>query len=76
MLHDAWLSIDGRPDQVEQEGRLTRVMTDRYAELLSRYTRKDKRFWQRIFVSRVDRYFTAEEALDWGLVDQLWEEKS
>lgn len=77
MLHDASLDeVEGNPQQVEQEGRLTREMMGRYAGLLGKYTKKPKRFWRSIFDKKVDRYFTATEALEWGLIDSIWEEKS
>lgn len=76
MLHDAILSdVGGSPEMVEQEGRLTRMMMDRYAGLLAKYTKKDKRFWRRLFDKKLDRYFTAEESLEWGLIDSIWDEK-
>lgn len=75
MLHDATMESEGFPAQVEQAARLEKDVTERYAWLLARYSKRDRRFWRRIFNSRVDRYFTAEQAVDWGLVDQIWEEK-
>ncbi len=43
----------------------------RYVELLAEYSLMPKRFWSNIMRSRTDRYFTAAEAEDYGLVDHV-----
>lgn len=43
----------------------------RYVELLAEYSLQPKRFWSNLMRSRTDRYFTAEEAEDWGLIDHV-----
>lgn len=79
MLHDAQLEFgDGDADypaNIMASARVTAAMMDTYARLMARYTKKDKRFWTRIFAGKVDRFFTAEEALEWGVIDQIWSEK-
>lgn len=76
MLHDASLAVaEGSPSYVAAHAEVARQQMSRMAKLLGRYTRKDARHWARIFASKVDRFFTADEALDWGLIDNLWNEK-
>ena len=75
MLHDAHVEAEGSPAQVELDGKLARETMDRYCTLLGRYTDKPKRFWASLIRSRTDRYFTAQDALEWGLVDGIWSEK-
>ena len=76
MLHDAILYPS--PDSAANltaHAKVTESMVRRYAELLERYTVKDARHWRRIFASKTDRFFGAEQALDWGLIDTIWSEK-
>jgi ATP-dependent Clp protease protease subunit len=76
MLHDAQLGagVDCAAN-VATHAKITEQMMDRYAVLLARYSSKDKRHWKRIFSGKVDRFFDAEQALDWGLIDAIWSEK-
>lgn len=76
MLHDTHIEIDGSPRLVEGWARNARGLMERYADLLERYTHMDRGFWLRTFGRKEDRIFDAEQALDWGLVDHIWEEKS
>lgn len=79
MLHDAQMYFaeeDGDyPSNIIASAQVTVKMMDTYAKLMAKYTKRDKRFWVRIFSGKVDRFFTAEEALDWGVIDQIWSEK-
>jgi len=77
MLHDAKVyDVEGEhPSNLAAWAEATEVTMKRYAALLSQYTLKDKRHWTRIFAHKKDTFFTAQEALDWGLVDGIWNEK-
>jgi ATP-dependent Clp protease protease subunit len=79
MLHDAIMEHEegdsDSPANVIAGAKLAMETMDRYASLLAKYTLKEKRFWKRIFDSKVDRFFTADQALEWGLVDGIWSEK-
>lgn len=76
MLHDAQM---GHPHDCSANfianAKVTAAMMDRYADLLEHYSKKDKKFWKKIFSSKVDRFFDVEQALDWGLIDGIWSEK-
>lgn len=77
MLHDAQLEFGegDYPSNIMASAAVTVEMMDTYARLMAKYTKKDKRFWKRIFAGKVDRFFTADEALEWGVIDQIWSEK-
>lgn len=76
MLHDVSLEPpEGNPVALEAEIKVARAQMVRYAELLSEYTNKPKSHWTRLMTGRSDRYFSAEEALSWGLIDGIWKEK-
>lgn len=76
MLHDAELSPAGaNADNILANANITKSMMDRYATLLARYSKKDKRFWKKVFSGKVDMFFGAQQALEWGLIDMIWSEK-
>jgi len=72
MLHSISLEeADGTLDHVEANVTWGRRMTETYARLLARYSaRKDHRFWLRRMTG-TDTFFGAEQALEWGLVDEI-----
>lgn len=74
MLHDAWLYAEGRPRGVESVAQAAKVQMRTYSELLGQYTDKPASHWRRLMAKGSDEYFSAEQAVDWGLVDAIWEE--
>lgn len=76
MLHDVSLDVaEGSPSYVLGHAEAARAQMKRYAELLGKYTRKPRGHWSRMFSSKTDRFFGADDAVEWGLVDQVWSEK-
>ena len=76
MMHDCMLDeIDGSPTFIEAHVAAARAQMVTYAELLGKYTNKPKSHWQRMFKQKSDKFFSAEEAQEWGLIDQIWAEK-
>ncbi len=76
MLHDCSLEVaEGSPAYVEGHAAAAKAQMVTMARLLGKYTKKPTRHWSNIFRSRVDRFFSVEDALEWGLVDQIWSEK-
>jgi ATP-dependent Clp protease, protease subunit len=73
MLHDAHVfPADDNPANLLVSAKVSSLIMDRYAALLAKYTKKRKQFWLSIFRSKVDRYFSAREALEWGVIDEIW----
>ena len=76
MLHDVELSeLDGSPAQVAAHLEVTKLQMRKLAKLLGKYTKKRSAHWLGIFRSKIDRFFDAAQAVEWGLVDQVWSEK-
>lgn len=76
MLHDCSLDAgEGSPIAIEAHVAAAKAQMVRYAELLEMYTNKPKAHWTRMFKRRADKFFSAEEALEWGLIDGIWSEK-
>ena len=77
MLHDVTIEPPAtNPIAIESEINAARAQMSRYASLLGEYTSKPKTHWTRLMSGRSDRYFSADDALDWGLIDGVWKEKS
>lgn len=74
MLHSVSLEdADGTLAHVDANLVWGKKVTEVYARLLARYSaRKDWRFWLRRMTG-ADVYFSAEDALAWGLVDEVWD---
>jgi ATP-dependent protease ClpP protease subunit len=47
-----------------------------YCQLLAKYTKQPFKHWWKLSTNDIDSYFTAEDALKWGIVDSLWAEKT
>ncbi len=57
--------------EVEESERLW----ERWYELMGKYTKQEAKFWKRLCDKKIDVYFGAEQALEWGVVDNIWSEK-
>ena len=77
MLHSASLTdLNETLKVAQQHVDLTQSIMNKYATILGQRTGKDKRFWLRIFNSGGDRYFDSTQALEWGIVQGIWKDKS
>lgn len=78
MLHDVALSDVPEnipPLFLKSLAEAAKVQMATYARLLEAYSKKKAKHWAGIFAGKSDRYFTAELAVAWGLVDHVWSEK-
>lgn len=48
---------------------------EQWISLLVKHSNKDRRWWDHRTQRPYDFYYSAEEALDWGLADSMWVEK-
>jgi len=77
MLHDGTLEIEGAvaPEALKSSVEAFERVRERYSVLLSRYTKKPKSHWNRLFQSKKDTMFDVKDAIKWGLVDHEWSQK-
>lgn len=61
--------------EVKANLEFTQEMWRRWYELMERYTNKPASHWRRLCNKNADVYFTADEALEWGLIDHMWDQK-
>jgi len=75
MLHTASMEVEGTMSNVAGTAEAVRRRCERMDRLLAKYTNKPYRHWAKFSKASDDYYFTAEQALEWGLIDSIWSEK-
>ena len=76
MVHQGWDDIGAkRFDEVKNDLAHWTEMDKRWYELMEKHTKKPIAFWKTQCEKVGDRYFDAWQALEWGLIDQVWDEK-
>lgn len=70
MLHPASMESEGQPGNVASNAESVIERCKAMNKLLARYTYKLYSFWSK-FDRGHDRFFTAEEAREWGLIDEI-----
>jgi len=48
---------------------------EQWYQLMSQYTKRDVAFWKKLCNKRDDVYFDAYQAQEWGIIDDIWDEK-
>jgi len=76
MVHVPWWGSNGE-NLNQHNGHLEHVKKfwERWYDLMAKYTNKPKSFWKKLCAKPHDAYFGAEEALEWGVIDNIWDEK-
>lgn len=75
MHHDWWCTLSGSGTQMENEMRHLNKVGDTWTHLLAKHTAKDFRWWQARAKKGQDFFFSAQEAIEWGLADHEWNQK-
>lgn len=76
MIHDVKLTVpEGSPAYVNSWVAITKKQCETMDRLLAKYTKMPYKHWRRLSAGKADSYFDAEQALEWGLIDALWNEK-
>jgi len=76
MVHQSWAELDAqRIDEMNIMFKHFSIMTERWYKLMAKHTNQTAAFWKKKCAKVGDSYFTADEALEWGLIDNIWDEK-
>lgn len=76
MVHESWDDSGmRRVDEILIDMKHYKDMGERWADLMARHSKKDARFWKNLCKKVGNTYFNAEQALEWGLIDVIWDEK-
>lgn len=75
MHHDWHAEMEGKAQDLQTLVKHYEEVGQRWTKLLSEHSNKDSRWWNTRAKKPADFYFTADEALEWGLADSIWREK-
>ena len=75
MAHDISTETGGKLSFIEGEVSHVRVLNELRLRLMAKLSNRDYKFWSTRSRKAVDFYFTADEAIEWGLADHIWVEK-
>jgi ATP-dependent Clp protease protease subunit len=76
MVHQSWdEDMGGRVDEVDRTLKHMKAMETTWYETMASHTTKPVSFWKRLCGNVGDSYFSAEKAIDYGIIDQIWSEK-
>ena len=76
MVHQtSYEQSEGRVDAIKMDIIHLDDVNNRWASLMEKHSKLKKRDWLRICNKTGDQYFSADKALEYGLVDHMWSEK-
>ena len=76
MVHMGWEEPEkARYDEMRKTVEHYENLNQRWAELMAEHTKPTAKQWMQICKRVGDKYFDAEEAIKYGLVDQIWDER-
>lgn len=73
MVHESWDEFGAkRVDELAIDLKHYKEMGRRWASLMERHSNKPAKFWLNLCKKSGDSYFNAETALEWGIIDSIW----
>ena len=75
MHHDWNDELEGKGAELQAAVKHNEHLGAMWTGLLAKHTEKDFRWWDHRAKKSADFYFSAEEALEWGLADSIWVQK-
>jgi ATP-dependent Clp protease protease subunit len=75
MHHDWFDDISGKGTELEAWVKHNESVGKMWTNLLAKHSNKDFKWWHARAKKPADFFFTADEAIEWGLADQVWVEK-
>jgi len=71
MFHEVSNGVSGTFDHIKTEFSETQYLQDQYIDTIVKLSKKSKTFYKKLLDKKNNQYFTAEEAISWGLADKL-----
>lgn len=72
MVHDfSQESTESTLDQMKHELKTLKLLKQNWANLMSKHTKMDHKFWLRLASRKHDFYFSATEAIEYGIIDKI-----
>jgi len=61
--------------ELDHDIRYTKELWDRWYKLMAEYTKMPEKHWCKLCSKQGDAFFFADDALKWGIIDHIWDEK-
>lgn len=61
--------------QIDLDIKYTKKIWDNWYSLMAKYTKQPESHWKKLCSKQGDAYFNADDALKWGVIDAIWDEK-
>jgi len=75
-MHHDWLDdLNGKGSELQAAVKHNEELSQTWTKLLARHSKKDFKWWHTRAKKACDFYFSADEAIEWGLADNIWVEK-
>jgi ATP-dependent Clp protease protease subunit len=71
MFHEVHGGTSGNYDSIRNEYKEIEYAQNEYIKALISYTNKEKNFYKSLLERKNNYYFTAKEAVEWGIVDEI-----
>lgn len=71
MVHQGHGDIGGKVDEVRNDLEHWKELEKRWCRLMEKHTKKPASFWKSQCEKVGDKYFNAEQAMEWGLIDYV-----
>lgn len=75
MTHQYSETISGRGTSLQVDLKQGMALDTRWNELLASHSSKTVKFWKDRSSKIADFYFSADDAIQWGIADSIWKEK-
>ena len=75
MHHDWAAEVEGKGTELANVVKHYEVLGKAWTELFAKHTTQNFKWWDTRAKRATDFYFTADQALEWGVADQFWSEK-
>lgn len=77
LMHHDWADeLEGRGAKIMEDVKHTEALGKQWTRLLAKHSIKDFKWWDTRGKKASDFYFSAEQAIEWGVADSIWTEKS
>lgn len=75
MFHDWACELEGKGKQIKAWVKNVEDIDGRWLDIITANSNKDRRFWKRLAEKPSDFFFSAQEAIDWGIADHIWQQR-
>lgn len=75
MTHDWGAEIEGKGSEIKATVKHFDEIGELWNRLIAKHSAKPYAHWAKLSKKSADHYFTAEDAMEWGIADSIWSEK-